>query len=236
MKPAHLLGTLTVFATTLCAQPDKAPTQAWPATATYQRQTIEGFPIMVDPRLSKQADLCAATLKEVGSQLYQVSRKVPASALAKIRKVRIFVQLRSPPRCAVYHPSRRWLSKHNQNPDMARCVELSHPKAFLSWSKQQPWMLLHELAHAYHHQFLAGGFNNAEVRKCFDEARKGKQYESVLHIQGHTQRAYALTNHKEYFAEVSEAFFGTNDMYPFVRCELRRHDPKMSKLLQDLWQ
>ena len=25
----------------------------------------------------------------------------------------------------------------------------------------------------------------------------------------------------EYFAEASEAFFGTNDFYPFVRAELR---------------
>ena len=29
----------------------------------------------------------------------------------------------------------------------------------------------------------------------------------------------------EYFAEASEAYFGTNDFFPFVRIELRRHDP-----------
>ena len=28
-----------------------------------------------------------------------------------------------------------------------------------------------------------------------------------------------------YYAETSEAFFGTNDFYPYVRSELRRHDP-----------
>ena len=235
MKPTRLLGVLAASISGLHAQPEKAPAPTWPATDTYLRQTIEGFPILVDPRLVKQKDLCAATLKEVGSQLYQVSRKVPSKPLRKLRQVRIFVQLRSPTRCAVYHPSRRWLSRHRQNPDMARCIELSHPKAILSWSKQQPWMLLHELAHAYHHQFLAGGFDNAEVRKCFDEAVKNKKYASVLHIQGHTQRAYALTNHKEYFAEACEAFFGTNDMYPFVKSELQQHDPKLAKLLGTLW-
>ena len=239
MKPALLFRVLaacaTMCAATLHAQTDKPATPAFPATSTYLHKTIEGFPIMVDPRLAEETELCAATLKEISSQLYLVSRKVPAKALAKIRKVRIFVQLRSPTTCAVYHPSRRWLSKHKQNPDMARCVELSHPKAFLSWTKHQPWMLLHELAHAYHHQFLAGGFGNPEVRECFEAARESKSYESVLHIQGHQQRAYALTNHKEYFAEASEAFFGTNDMYPFVGSELRRHDPRMSKLLKKLW-
>ncbi len=39
----------------------------------------------------------------------------------------------------------------------------------------------------------------------------------------------------EHFAEASEAFFGTNDFYPFVRAELRRHDPGMYALLEKLW-
>ncbi|MEE8389889.1 MAG: hypothetical protein V3S14_03710, partial [Anaerolineae bacterium] len=43
---------------------------------------------------------------------------------------------------------------------------------------------------------------------------------------------YALKNDKEYFAESSEAYFGTNDFFPFVRAELRRHDPEMCALLK----
>ena len=39
----------------------------------------------------------------------------------------------------------------------------------------------------------------------------------------------------EYFAESTEAFFGTNDFYPFVRAELKQHDPKMFDLLWKLW-
>ena len=39
----------------------------------------------------------------------------------------------------------------------------------------------------------------------------------------------------EYFAECSEAYFGTNDFYPFVRSELRRHDPDAAALLGRLW-
>ena len=36
--------------------------------------------------------------------------------------------------------------------------------------------------------------------------------------------AYAITNHREYFAELSEAYFGRNDYYPFVRAELEAFD------------
>jgi hypothetical protein len=39
----------------------------------------------------------------------------------------------------------------------------------------------------------------------------------------------------EYFAESSEAFFGKNDFYPFVRSELKQHDPEMFELLKTLW-
>ena len=39
----------------------------------------------------------------------------------------------------------------------------------------------------------------------------------------------------EYFAEASEAYFGTNDFYPFVRQELEQHDPEMFLLLKKLW-
>ena len=35
-------------------------------------------------------------------------------------------------------------------------------------------------------------------------------------------------------AECSEAFFGTNDFYPFVRSELKQHDEKMYELLKKL--
>jgi len=60
-------------------------------------------------------------------------------------------------------------------------------------------------------------------------------YEKVLHWDGETVRHYALNNDQEYFAEATEAFFGTNDFYPFTRSELKRHDPKMFELLHELW-
>jgi Mlc titration factor MtfA (ptsG expression regulator) len=96
-------------------------------------------------------------------------------------------------------------------------------------------MVLHELAHAYHHKFLPGGFENSELKAAYQDALKTKCYESVLKIANTEEKAYATTNPMEYFAETSEAFFGTNDFFPFVRSELRRHDPKGYQLLKKLW-
>jgi hypothetical protein len=39
----------------------------------------------------------------------------------------------------------------------------------------------------------------------------------------------------EYWAELSESYIGTNDFYPFVRSELKRHDPKAYELLEKYW-
>ena len=44
-----------------------------------------------------------------------------------------------------------------------------------------------------------------------------------------------MTDPMEYFAELSEAYFGTNDFFPFVRAELKNHDPEACKLLRKLW-
>ena len=95
-------------------------------------------------------------------------------------------------------------------------------------------MVFHELAHAYHHQYL-GGFENSDVLKTFRQAMQADRYKSVLRISGRTEKAYAATNQMEYFAELSEAFFGTNDFYPFVRSELKLHDPEAFKMLQRAW-
>ena len=46
---------------------------------------------------------------------------------------------------------------------------------------------------------------------------------------------YGLNNHKEYFAESTEAYLGVNDFYPFVRAELQKHDPRMYKVMEAVW-
>jgi hypothetical protein len=79
------------------------------------------------------------------------------------------------------------------------------------------------------------GHDHEELHQTYEKAVESQRYESVLHISGRSKRAYALNNDQEYFAECSEAFFGTNDFYPFVRSELRQHDEEMYKLLVKLW-
>jgi len=61
-----------------------------------------------------------------------------------------------------------------------------------------------------------------------------KELLSDQHISGKSRHAYALNNDQEYFAECTEAIFGTIDFFPFVRSELKQHDQQMYELLGKL--
>ncbi|MCX6901355.1 MAG: hypothetical protein NT105_21970 [Verrucomicrobia bacterium] len=239
----HLAVTLAVLVLTSLSAPaqsvpPKTPpsSEPWDTVSAYHERQIEGWRVLVNQKLDcdKQRKLCDETLKLLGDHLYRVSRVVPAEALAKLRRVPIWVELAHPQtKCMCYHPSPVWLREHQMNPEKAGTMELANAATFLKWTREQPWMVLHELAHAYHHKVL--GHNNVEIKECYKRAVASKSYDAVLYIHGSKKRHYALNNDQEYFAEATEAFFGTNDFYPFVRAELKEHDPDLHALLKKLW-
>jgi len=206
-------------------------------TDHYEVRSIEGWRVLVNRDfLRRDATLADSTLTLLRFQLYQITRKLPATPLGKLRKIAIWVEQAEPHHpCMAYHPDAGWLREHGMNPDKAKCVEIANARSFLAWTIDQPWMVLHELAHGYHDQFL-GGYGNPEIRAGYDRIIKAKLYDAVLRSGGTTERAYAAANPMEYFAETTEAFFGTNDFYPFVRAELRQHDPQTYQLLERLWE
>lgn len=178
----------------------------------------------------------SAVRRELDNHLYRITRVVPDGPLASLRKVTIWIHWSSPEtRCMAYHPGPEWLRDHKMNPDMAKGIEIGDAKNFLSWTYEQPWMVLHELAHAYHDQFTAKGFSNDDIRSCYDEAMSSKKYESILHWNGTLAKHYACTNPMEYFAESTESYFGANDFYPFGNAELRTYDPKTFELMKRVW-
>jgi len=203
-------------------------------TSDYRERRMEGWKVLVNRELIDRPELARETMRLLRFQLYQITRVVPPEALESLRNTTIWVEYNHPRHpCMCYHPSRRWLEANDFNPEKERGVEIANARNFLSWTKTQPWMVLHELAHAYHHNVL--GYDYEPLKKVYKEAVAGKSYESVLHINGRNQRAYALNNDQEYFAECTEAFFGTNDFYPFVRSELKAHDPNMYEVLERAW-
>ena len=94
-------------------------------------------------------------------------------------------------------------------------------------------MVLHELAHAYHFTVLSEKY--APLHAAYKQAMERKLYDSVEFVHGGKQKAYATTNAAEYFAELSEAYFGKNDFFPFTAEELAKHDPVGFETLKKAW-
>ncbi len=201
-------------------------------TSEYSVFEIEGRKIYLHPDLEKESKQDVIDLLEV--KLFDIKRMLPETSYKKIKNTPIWVD-NSDSGCpgACYHPSRIWLTENGFNPDKAESIQLGSPETFLEWTKQQPFMILHELAHAYHHQFL--GYENQEINKAYEKALNSGSYEKVLHWDGSERRHYGLNNSQEYFAESTEAYFGVNDFYPFVRGELKVHDLQIYLLMDKLW-
>lgn len=206
--------------------------------AAYIRLTVEGWTVRLDDRLHDGGEyepLGQQVLALLGAKLAETRRLLPESAVKHLVTIPIWIEYDNSRagRGCCYHPSAAWLRSHHFNADKAKGIEVSNAQNFIGWSHDQPAAILHEFAHAWHDQVL--GWDEPRVKSLFQSAVDTGRYNEVLHISGRKQRHYALNNHKEYFAEMSEALFWTNDFYPFVRAELREVDPGMYELLLEVW-
>ncbi len=202
------------------------------------KKQIEGWTVFVEPILLQDGEDMQGqkALEMLANHLQRIKILVPPAPLKKMRGLEIWVERNHPTlKSMQYHPSKSWLLQHKHDPRLAKKVHI--PVASNLLSRQQmlkhPMVVLHELAHAYHDQIL--GFDHPEIINAYQVMKASGSYEKVLLYTGKTVEHYGLTNHKEYFAEGTEAYFYRNDFYPFVRAELERHDPTMHEVLLKIW-
>lgn len=200
-------------------------------------KAIEGWTVKVDPALlaDENAEFGEQVFKALGNHLQRIEYIVPAERVAELKKLPIWLEHEGVLGNMQYHPEANWLKKNGHDPRLVKHVHIPRAKSLLdrgTWAKH-PYVVLHEFAHSYHDQVL--DFDHPEIVAAYDAAKEAGIYEDVLAHTGKKVRHYALTNHKEYFAESTEAYFGVNDFYPFVRAELKQHDPRMYETLVDVW-
>lgn len=212
-----------------------APIPRFAPTGDYSVKELRGFTVRVAPDLENSPELCAAVLDLLDNHLFQITRAIPQPALDRLRQIEIWAEAETPKTaCMCYHVSKGWLVPNGYNPDKEGTVEIGNAVAFLRWTKHQPWMVLHELAHGYHDQVF--GYRHPGIEAAWKRMVEAGTYDEVGHIAGGTRRHYALTNPMEYFAETTEALYGTNDFHPYVRSELEAIDPEGCALVRSLWE
>lgn len=207
----------------------------------YIMRPIQGWTVKINTALRKQ-DAAALdwALVLLTSQLKTICRLVPQKPLSELKKITIWLSPEypnTPPR-AEYHPGADWLRSNGRNPEMVKGVEITDVKHFDAETRRMPLFVLHELAHGYHDRVL--GNDEPRLLAAYKNAKAGGKYDRVERQDSEGRkrldRAYALTNVQEYFAEGTEAFFGANDFYPFNAAQLKAHDPELFALLGKLWQ
>jgi dipeptidyl-peptidase-4 len=244
MKLCFLLVALAwVTAPPASGQDNKSPTADQPKTPPAVRfdpvlRDIEGWKVHVDPALldGKHKEEGGKALTMLANHLQRIRILVPAAPLAKLQTIEIWIEQDHPRlKSMQYHPSRDWLVEHGHDPRLTRKVHITQARELLSRGQmlKHPAVVLHELAHGYHDQFL--GFDDPGILAAYRKARDSGSYTNVLLYTGQKVRHYGLTDQKEYFAEGTEAYLYRNDFYPFVRAELKEHDPALHEVLVKVW-
>jgi hypothetical protein len=198
---------------------------------------LEGWAIEWDPKLAEAKDghIFDEIKKALSNHFQRIKYLLPKQKVRELQNFTIRVDQKHELSSMQYHPSKRWLVQNGYDPKLEKKVHIPRAENLLkrsTWQKH-PYVILHELAHAYHDQVL--NFENMEIIEAYRRAEKEKIYEKVLLFKGGKTSHYARTNHKEFFAEMTESYVGVNDFYPFVRAELKEHDPKTYSLMEKIW-
>jgi len=201
--------------------------------------TIAGWIVRIDQRLLSGPDqeLGQRAMKLLEARLTDIAMVMAPDRLAELRTVPIVLDLTHGGLTSMqYHPSADWLVQHGYSRELAKCVHIPDASRFTSPRHQhiQPWCVLHELAHAYHDRVF--GFNEPRIRAAWEHYVASGHGAAVL-LMDNPKRVphYALTNEKEFFAEMSESYFGVNDFFPFTNVELHDAEPEIYALLAEIW-
>lgn len=236
MNRSALLILLSLFFMTSCSSENTEPS-APPAQNEYTEQIMSGFTVKYKTTAATHIDMVSA-LSLMKTNLEEITRLLADTVIAAVQKHPIWIELNiKPDGAAWYHANKQWVIDNQMNPEKAKCVEICHAGNYYNWTRSnQPYMVLHELIHLYHDQVLT--YNHQGVKSAYQHAMQSGRYEAVDYFNGSTvtkAKAYAMNNDTEYFSEISEAYFGKNDYYPFNYNDLKEFDPEGFALMETVW-
>ena len=213
--------------------------------ATFEH---EGFTFKLKSSLV-ETEAAKKAITHMKDDLDKIISFCPASALKVIKKNPIWMEEshKVSTSAAWYHKWEGYPASIGDLSAKRKCVEVTNYGYYVSWSNQnQPLMIFHELSHLYHDQGL-GGDNNSTINKAYKNAKdnglyKGTAYrykttdpKSKWDYKAAKDGAYCMTDAWEFFAEMSEAYWGENDYYPINYDDLKEYDPVAFSAMETIW-
>ena len=208
----------------------------------YQELYIKGFSVFVEKRAYEiDIDLTNQAIELLERNLTEIiDLNLNPSILEQLKLTPLFVDWNTTDKGAVYHPSEQWIIENGYYEGKVKSIEISNIQNYLTWTNlNQPYMILHEFSHAYHDRVL--NFNDSRITDAYNDALNKNIYTTVGYHFGNQNygtvtAAYAITNEIEFFAELTESYFGLNDFYPFDRNDMEMYHIIGLEMIKAVWQ
>lgn len=203
----------------------------------HQTREVEGWTVHVDPDLleGEHKETGDLALRILGQRLHEIVLKLPEEPVAKLKEVPIYLDRAHPLGNAHYHPDGGWLERHGYDPVMEKAVHFTGAASLIreSRSPHATSVVLHELAHAYHDLIL--GFDHPDILAGYKAFCDSELFDHAATIGGDKRTHYGLTDHKEFFAEMTETFLVGNNYFPFNHVQLYQTHRPTYDLIADIW-
>jgi hypothetical protein len=210
----------------------------------YKYREILGFKLLVNNQVLEENEKSTnkrKPLEVLELELGMLARELPPRAVNVLREaVGFWVEwdkvIEIGPKSsegaravACYHPGnttrQRYAFRSVESKVKSNAVEILTMKFLTAEHQgtQHRSVLLHEVTHAVHHHLF--DYDNPHVIAAYTNAMSKGLYAGQ----------YAATNHKEYFAELTCAYFGHLNYEPHDRNELKQYDPKGYLMMEKVW-
>jgi hypothetical protein len=203
----------------------------------HQTREVEGWTVHIDPELLKGEHMETGdlALRILGERLHEITLMLPSGPVAKLKEVPVYLDRAHPLGNAHYHPDGDWLERHGYDPAMAKAVHFTGAASLIreARSPHRTSVVLHELAHAYHDRVL--GFDHPGILAGYKAFCDSRLFDQVATVGGATRPHYGLTDHKEFFAEMTETFFVGNGYFPFNHFLLHQKHLPTYELIAAIW-
>jgi hypothetical protein len=211
----------------------------WEPVPGYLYRSILGFNVLVNKEVIKQDAASTERRKPLAVlelEFAMLDHQLPPKAVELLRQIPFWVEWDETEggdgaarAVALYRPGNNL--RHRYSFDSLESFVKSNAVEILTMKllcqehqgDEHRMVLLHECAHAVHHHMF--DFENPAIKSAYQKAMAHHLY----------QGKYAATNEKEYFAEVSCAYFGHLNYEPKTRKELEKYDSEGYRMMELTW-
>ncbi|MGH7171459.1 MAG: hypothetical protein ACRELG_14380 [Gemmataceae bacterium] len=212
-----------------------------PARA-YKTMRIDKWTVPVEKQLlSETPTVARLALARLKAMLPKALAALPPPSRANIRKLPIYLlygpRAKAGGRDDGLEYFQKDAPKHHKHldPRWGSCVVIycaeNYARISAFWALKA---LVHEFAHAYHLEQWPE--KQPDILRAWDHAVEQSLYRNVTDDSGKKiDKAYALVNQLEYFAELSCMYFVGCNYQPFNRKQLQAYDPVGYAMIQKMW-